>query len=130
MSTANQLDSPDNHRDKAAFNEQAFSLLQGTAFHDWSTTMLFYAALHLTSSVLADVPEHRRPRVRTHADHKKLLRKHPILRSIHDDFAILLHRSWTARYICLPTDPEELEDSVEMFERIKHLVDKYYTNRR
>jgi len=120
------LSEPQHHRDKAASNELASTVAGEAGHRDWTTIMLFYAALHLANSVLADVPGNKRPRIGNHQLQKTLISKHPDLRSIYKDYVKLESRSWAARYRCSSVGAENLENTVDRFARIKQAVNDYH----
>lgn len=93
---------PAEHRQKSQHNEEFIDTVFGdyirnpTAFLDWVTTAIFYAALHKVDEYLTSLTNPIRPG--EHSERDRLVQTVPDLRVIQKEYRWLKDRSRDARY--------------------------------
>ncbi len=111
------------HKEQACVNLEVASFMEeqdidsrGGPAYDWVVTTLFYAALHLIESKLAEQDLH----CSSHYQRRKAV--HNCLPSISDHYQDLYHASRSARYNCETIDGEDAACFQAVFAHIADFI--------
>jgi hypothetical protein len=112
------LPKPEEHLRQAEHNEKLAETLAKTAYLDWAVIVYFYAAIHYLSLVLAaqgSLPT-------SHAERDPLVKRHPNLAKIFNEYKALDIMSRNARYYCTPIDPGDVTSVQQKFAALRTYI--------
>lgn len=111
------------HWDKAQHNQAASAFLgQDTDdYRDWQVTTTFYAAIHLLQGYFSNKTRHY---PQTHQERDELIATSPDLSPIWSSYRELKRLSVSTRYLCLPTNSHDVNESLSLLGKIREHVER------
>lgn len=99
-------------KNKALANSELISKEEN---NDWKVTMIYYTALHIVDSYLANSNTHPK----SHEVRKKVMACNKYLENIIDTYNLLEAKSRKSRYDCLIIKSKDVKKSLDLLNRIE-----------